>query len=263
MGCSAVSIMKKHPMKAVSRIMMILAWISVLMPGWAEAGVSLFEAEEAARLVAALLDSGREVIDRNQALIDDPHKGNKGFTPRVFERQLIEEFRLRTGVDLTNKAANRLPVSTIDLLLTLVNASKTVVADAQGVINQRGVGYKNFIPATFGSQAAARFSSTSHVRLKQTTLQPRNPRNAPDPYEESVLRRLATQSSQSATITDMAEDDKTLRLLSPIYYTKDCLKCHGVPAGEVDISGYPKEGAQEGDLAGAISVSIPLEKPSE
>ena len=154
MGCSAVSIMKRHHMKAVRRIMMILAWIR---PGWAEAGVSPFEAEEAARLVAALLDSGREVIDRNQALIDDPHKGNKGFTPRVFERQLIEEFRLRTGVDLTNKAANRLPVSTIDLLLTLVNASKTVVADAQGVINQRGVGYKNFIPATFGSQAAARF----------------------------------------------------------------------------------------------------------
>jgi general secretion pathway protein A len=239
----------------------MVALTGVLMPTWIEAGVSLFEAEEAARLIAALLDSGREVIDRNQALIDDPHKGNKGFTPRAFERQLTEEFRVRTGVDLTNKSAIRLPVPTINLLLSLVDASKAVVADAQGVINQRGVGYKNLIPATFGSQAAARFSSASHVRLKQTTLQPRNPRNAPDPYEEAVLRRLAAQPSQSLTITDIAEDDNTLRLLSPIYYTKDCLKCHGAPAGEIDISGYPKEGAHEGGLAGAISVSIPLEKP--
>jgi hypothetical protein len=223
------------------------------------ASVTLFEAEETARLIAALLDSGREVIDRNQTLIDDPHKGKKGFTPEVFEGQLIDEFRTRTGVDLNNLKTARIPPTTSDLLHALIEASKAVVADAQAVINQRGVGYKNFIPATFGSQAAARFSAKSQVRLKQTTLQPRNPKNAPDSYEEAVLRRLAAQPTQSVTVSGMADDEKTLRLLTPIYYTKDCLKCHGTPVGEVDISGYPREGAQEGDLAGAISVTIPLE----
>jgi len=29
----------------------------------------------------------------------------------------------------------------------------------------------------------------------------------------------------------------------------------------LDISGYPREGAQEGDLAGAISVQIPVISP--
>lgn len=247
-------------MKTVAKRTMLLAVAGVLLlAARTDAGVSHVEAEETARLIAVLFDSGREVIDRNQTLIDDPHKGNKGFTPRVFEVQLAEEFRHRTGIDLKNLHGAHLPTTTRDLLLALVEASKAIVAEAQAVINQRGVGYKNFIPATFGSQTAARFSSKSNVRLKQTTLQPRNPNNAPDPYEEAVLRRLATQPSQSVTITDKPEDEHALRLLSPIYYTKDCLKCHGAPAGELDISGYPKEGAQEGDLAGAISVSIPLE----
>ena len=40
-----------------------------------------------------------------------------------------------------------------------MRTSKEVVADAQFVINQRGIGYKNFIPATFGSQAARKFSA--------------------------------------------------------------------------------------------------------
>ena len=47
--------------------------------------------------------------------------------------------------------------------------------------------------------------------------------------------------------------------MMPIYYQRECLACDGEPKGEWDISGYPKEGAGEGDLAGAISVEIPLQ----
>ena len=59
------------------------------------------EAEETARLLAKLLQSGRMVIERNQTLIDDPHKGEKGFTPELFEQQLVREFLAKTGIDLT------------------------------------------------------------------------------------------------------------------------------------------------------------------
>ena len=145
-----------------------------------------------------------------------------------------------------------------DLLPALVQASKGVVADAQIVINQRGVGYKNFIPATFGSQAARRFSAKSHVRLKQTALQPRNQKNMPDEYEAAVLARLSSRPPTTAPISEVTEEGRMLRVMAPIYYEKDCLACHGGPAGDLDISGYPKEGAREGELAGAISVSIPL-----
>jgi general secretion pathway protein A len=140
----------------------------------------------------------------------------------------------------------------------LVEASKSVVSDAQIVINQRGVGYKNFIPATFGSQAAARFSAKSPIRIKQTALQPRNQKNTPDAYEAAVLTRLGTQPGPAMPISEVTDEGRSLRVLTPIYYEKECLKCHGGPPGDMDISGYPKEGAREGDLAGAISVLIPL-----
>jgi hypothetical protein len=49
--------------------------------------------------------------------------------------------------------------------------------------------------------------------------------------------------------------------LSTVYIDMQaCLACHGEPKGEWDISGYPREGAHEGDLAGAISVRIPLDQ---
>lgn len=245
---------------AVRKVALLALMVLLVLTEGRAAALSQREAEETARLLAALLDAGRVVIDRNQSLIDDRHRGDKGFTPTVFEKQLNEEFLARTGVDLGRLPDARVPPPARDLLSALVQASKEVVSDAQLVINQRGIGYKNFIPATFGSQAATRFSSRSQVRLKQTALQPRNEKNQPDGYEAAVLQRLAAQSNQSAPLSEVTDEGKTLRVLTPIYYTKDCLKCHGGPAGELDISGYPKEGAQEGDLAGAISVSVPLGK---
>ncbi len=47
--------------------------------------------------------------------------------------------------------------------------------------------------------------------------------------------------------------------MMPIYYSEDCLACHGNPKGFLDISGYPREGAQAGELAGAISIQIPMD----
>ncbi|MDP3090371.1 MAG: DUF3365 domain-containing protein [Nitrospira sp.] len=219
------------------------------------------EAEETARLLAKLLQAGRLVIEQNQALIDDVHKGDKGFTPEVFERQMYEVFRQRTGIDLSAPAAKTslaVPPLARTLLPALIEAGKEVVRDAQVVINQRGIGYKNFIPATFGSQAAARFSKRSQVQLKQTAIQPRNPKNEPDEYESSVLRWLSGRPNGEAYVSELTESGGSLRVMMPIYYQRECLACHGAPKGEWDISGYPKEGAQEGELAGAISVKIPL-----
>ena len=218
------------------------------------------EAEETARLLAKLLESGRLVIEHNQALIDDPHKGDKGFTPDVFEQEVIEEFFRQTSIDLKRPPAH-LPDLAKELLPILLESGKHVVADAQLVINQRGIGYKNFIPATYGSQASRKFSSRSPVKMKQTTLNPRNLKNTPDAYEDRVLKRLATQPALHDPVAEWVDDGKTLRVLTPIYYSHDCLVCHGSPQGILDISGYPREGARAGDLAGAISVQIPAATP--
>jgi len=252
--------MKTEKLTVILMVWGVLTWSAVeVREAWA---VERAEAEETARLLAKLLRAGRLVIDQNQAMIDDPHKGDKGFTPDVFEQQLIEEFRKETTIDLRTLAAAPssilVPPLAKELLPAFVLASKEVVRDAQVVINQRGIGYKNFIPATFGSQAARRFTGRSHVRLKQTTVQPRNPKNEPDEYEASVLKWLSGRPNAEAYVSELTDKGRTLRVVMPIYYVKDCLKCHGEPKGEQDISGYQKEGAHEGDLAGAITVAVPL-----
>jgi hypothetical protein len=50
-----------------------------------------------------------------------------------------------------------------------------------------------------------------------------------------------------------------MQVLLPLFYNKQCLACHGKPKGAVDISGYEREGFKEGDLGGAISVTLSAE----
>jgi hypothetical protein len=57
-------------------------------------------------------------------------------------------------------------------------------------------------------------------------------------------------------VSEVMDGGKSVRVLLPLFYDKACLSCHGEPKGQRDISGYPKEGAKEGDLGGAISVKI-------
>src|SRR6266540_960286 len=116
------------------------------------------DAAETGRLLAILLDSGRVTVGANQALINDAEKGDKGFTPEAFEKQLVEKFKERSGVDLTNLKTANVPEMAKKLLPQQVEASKQTVAENQSIINKKGVGFKGFIPATFGTQAAAKFS---------------------------------------------------------------------------------------------------------
>ena len=253
----------------MGRVARTLVIMMVLMGAWSipardVLALSVEEAMRTAHLRADLLDAGRTVIDRSEDLINDPRKGEKGFTAAVFEQKVIGEYRERTGLDLAQLRGDRVPPLARELLPVLLQVSKEVVDEAQLVINQRGVDYKNFIPATFASQAAARFSARSHVRLKQTALRPRNQKNAPDTFEAEIMSQWMAQAGQGGgvprTLIHGAGDAQTLRVLTPLYYGRRCLACHGSPVGEMDISGYPKEGAREGDLAGAISVVIPIER---
>jgi general secretion pathway protein A len=221
------------------------------------------EAVETGRLLAVLLDAGRVTVGANQSLINDPEKGNKGFTPEVFEEQVIEKFKDRAKVDLTDLKNERVSEMARKLLPALVDAEKQVVTDYQIVINKQGVGFKGFIPATFGTQAAAKFRAKTGVYLKQTMNPPRNPKNTPDEFEARVLKAFADPNyprQGEKIVSETVDGGKAVRVMLPLFMLKGCLPCHGEPKGEKDISGYMKEGAKEGDLAGAISVKVPLAK---
>jgi general secretion pathway protein A len=230
-------------------------------PSQAPSFNTVVEVEQAARLLAVLLDSGRDVVNDNQDLFDNPEVGDKGFSPPVFERQLIEMFRGHSGIDLRDLDGARLPPRTKTLLAALVAVSKQVVAAAQSDLNRKGVGFKGFVPAVFGARVAAGFSDLTGVRLKQTSLAPRNPANAPDAFEKAVLEQFADPAyPREKIISEVTAKGGPLRLMMPLYTTRRCLDCHGEPKGERDRTGYPKEGLRLGQNAGAISVAIPLSK---
>ena len=219
------------------------------------------DAIETGRLLAVLHDSGRVTVGANQSLINDPEKGNKGFTPEVFEKQVTAQFKERAKVDLTDLKNEKVPELAKQLLPQLVEAMKQTVANYQIVINKQGVGFKGFIPATFGTHAAATFRAKTNVYLKQTMTPPRNPKNTPDEFEAKVLKTFANRDyprQGEKIVSETVDSGKALRVMLPLFYSKGCLSCHGEPKGEKDISGYMKGGGKEGDLGGAISVKIPL-----
>jgi general secretion pathway protein A len=226
--------------------------------------VDRMELSETARLLAVLLDCGRVVVGRAQATINNPRLEDKGFSSIVFEGQLRKEFLARTRHDLHNLAAAPMPARVKPLLLRLAFFMQEAVHERQHDINKKGIGFKGFIPATFGTQVAEHFTKDTGLKLRQIgppQTEPRNPNNKPDEQEELLLYAIQKNHPRVGdhVVVQQLADNGGVRVLLPLFYNKQCLACHGGPKGDVDISGYEKEGYKEGDLGGAISIVVPVQ----
>ncbi len=218
---------------------------------------TVLELEQTARLLAVLLDSGRAVINDNQIVLEESQ--GKGLTPEAFERQLMDMFRGRAGIDLHELDHAALPPRAKRLLQALVETSRQVITDLRQELHPQATEFRGFIPAAFGARVSARFTDHTGVRLKQTSLAPRNPANRPDAYERGALEAFADSAYPRETvISEMAANSASFRLMFPLYATRHCLDCHGEPKGVVDRMGYPREGLVLGQNAGAISVLLPV-----
>jgi len=109
---------------------------------------------------------------------------------------------------------------------------------------------REFSEAVQTSSAKAKFRLTSHNVM--------NPLNAPDPFERNVISkiRMDNLTEYSAVVGN------ELRYASVLIMKASCLKCHGpMEMAPKDVTsrymgGY---GFKEGDIAGIISVRIPLD----
>ena len=230
------------------------------IPATLNAAAEKAQLVETARLLAVLLDSGRVVVGKAQPKINNPRLEDKGFSASVFESQLRREFQTRAGYDLRDLAPAPMPDRAKPLLLKLARLMQKAVQDVQSDINKKGIGFKGFIPATFGTKVAEEFSKDTGLKLRQIGppgIAPRNPDNKPDEQEEQALVVIQKSHPRAGDhIVEQQLADYGVRVLLPLFYTRQCLACHGKPKGEVDISGYEKEGFKEGDLGGAISVGV-------
>ncbi|NOT95787.1 MAG: DUF3365 domain-containing protein [Nitrospira sp.] len=214
------------------------------------------EAEVAEHLIE-LVKIGRGVLSEQMKNINDPAKADKGFTGDYMASQVVERFKKTTKLDL--RIPNVVPQA--NLYLALVQAEKEVVDEAQPIINKPGISFKGFIPAVFARRVGEQFYKKSGVRMKLTGIDYRNANNKPDDFEAEVLRMFNDPrhpKGQSYVRNTMVDGKPVLRMMDPEYAGPTCLGCHGSPKGDRDVTGMKKEGWKEGELAGAISVVLPL-----
>ncbi len=236
------------------RLVAAVAALAVAVNGWAAEKPQ----ESVARSLAALLVAGRAVVAQNQPLINDASRGDKGFTPDVFAAAVAADFKAKTGIDLrtldqSHKDQKRLKA--------LFDAERQVVAEAQPVVNLAGMAFKGFTPAVFGLHAAEKFAASTGLALKQTSEKYRNPVNQPDAFEKAVLVKFGSpgwEKGKGYAEVVNEKGRKVVRYLQPLYIATACLSCHGEPKGELDAAGRAKEGYREGELRGAVSVTVPV-----
>lgn len=212
---------------------------------------------ETAELLIALIKVGRTVISEYQPLINDAGKADKGFTDEFVGREIVERFKAKTRVDLSHLRG--IPQEAI--LLAMLEAEREVVFDAQPVINRKGIGFKGFSPSVFARKAGHKFHQKTGITVKLTGTDYRFPGNKPDDFEAEVLRMFADPRHPKGQLyarMSVVNGKPVMRVMDPEYAGATCLTCHGGPKGERDITGMRKEGWKEGELAGAISVVMPI-----
>ena len=113
---------------------------------------------------------------------------------------------------------------------------------------------------------AARLSRESGATVRRTSLNYRNPNNAPDAWEASVLDKFTAGGQEHAELTESGE----YRFMQAIPVQSLCLACHGKTLApdvveQLDAA-YPDDlarGYQIDDVRGAFSVAWPAAVENE
>ncbi len=216
---------------------------------------------ETALRLASLLRSARTVIASSQELINASTGGDKGLSGD-------HVLALATDAYLAANAVPPLFDGQDEREARLISAQMTAIRDVmaanQATINQEGVGFKGFVPAVFARLVNERFSElVGNEAAIKVTAPPelvRNRKSLPDDWETGVIQSdLSSAGWPQGQVfaAEVAKDGKAAyRMLVPEYYSQGCLSCHGETKGDIDITGYPKEGGKLGDLGGIISISL-------
>lgn len=129
--------------------------------------------------------------------------------------------------------------------------------DRDGTYNFKGL-YCSLVGKSVGKLFT--LSTDGRYTLRYTRLDPRNALDAPDEFEQRALDAFYHEGASEYTgFVNAADGSREYRYVGAIYLTDSCLECHGAPAGELDVTGFPKEGLSAGDIGGAVSISMPTD----
>lgn len=125
------------------------------------------------------------------------------------------------------------------------------------IVDIDGVVYTKKNPALMTREISAFAEAIDSFAFHITSLQLKNPANAPDPWEREAL--LAFEEGEAHThseegephahsIVDEADGVSSFRYMRPLYVEEPCLSCHG------------DQGYEIGDVRGGISVTLPYDE---
>ena len=214
-----------------------------------------------AQSLAQMLQAARTVISNNQELINNPDIGDKHLTGQVVLDQAIKSYANATHRDPASTDPNSRQGQ---LMRVMMDAIKAATDDNQAAINEKGTGFKGFIPAVFARLVNESFNQRAKGEAEVKATAPpelvRNRKARPDAWEAEIIKAklLDPQWSKGQSYSAVVDTNNrpAFRVMVPEYYAASCLACHGAPKGEMDITGYPKEGGKLGDLGAVISITL-------
>ena len=119
--------------------------------------------------------------------------------------------------------------------------------------------YQGLHCAIVGRSIGLLFTSQSEYETRFVNFDPRNAADAPDEFEAAALNAFKEEGLAEYYEVTEYEGEEVFRYLAPMTIEENCLDCHGEPKGEIDVTGFPKEGWSIGDNGGAISIIMPLD----
>lgn len=133
---------------------------------------------------------------------------------------------------------------------------------SQTAINYNADGsydFKGIYCAVAGKGIARRFTRDAEgYVIRYVRENPRTATDEPDEFESRALSDFGENGPGEYYALATYEGEPVFRYVSALVIERNCLDCHGSPAGEKDETGFLKEGMQQGDLAGAVSIVIPV-----
>ena len=111
------------------------------------------------------------------------------------------------------------------------------------------------VPVVMAMNVAASKSQEAGYVFRVPKVDPRNPKNSPDDFENKILEEIKRDNLTEKIVIE----DNQIRYFKPIRLTAECLYCHGDSRGEIDATGGVKEGWREGEIHGAFEIISSLE----
>ena len=245
----------------VKSLVVVVFLLSIACSGLSKVAFANENNLSTALLLADILRAARTEIAGQQPVINNELIGDKGLTGDVVQQRVLERLEELGIADGLAQPADAREEKLIDAQLESI---REILDENQTLINNKGIGFKGFVPAVFAQLTNERFGEKvgdlAEIKVTAPLDLVRNRKARPDKWEQVVIetRFKSDDWVRGELFAEDADGSRgaAFRVMVPEYYGEACLACHGGPKGEVDVTGYPKEGGHAGDLGGAISITL-------